>query len=368
MNMNNKLLLGALVTASLGLVGQTPGAPALEGLDPVALVQGKEAPGKNSISVEKGGFLYVFDSEENKKRFLADPDRYGIQNDGICQRMGAPVNGNPDLWTVHQGKIYIFGSPGCHKAFAEAPEKYLDPPAATGLPASVQENGRTNARALLEKAVQAMGSATAVDAVSAYVMQSSRTRRNTQGEEVVNVRRMITAFPARFRIEQVANGRLMFAQVVSPESSFTAFGGGTQELNGSRAKAARSQVERYPLAILRARKQKDFDAAWIGTSTNPEAERVAIFYAGELIELGIDAKSGRVLSLSYAGRSSQGFTGTVTLLYSDFRKTGALELPYKIAGMHNGQPDAGFDVLFDSISIDPALSAEAFQKPARSAR
>src|SRR5215217_1012542 len=102
----------------------------LEGLDPVMLSQGKEVQGDMKYKVTRGQFQYLFASAENKATFEKDPVRYEIQLGGHCARMGAPTAGNADLYFVHNGRIYIFGSEECQTLFKAAPEKYLEVPAA----------------------------------------------------------------------------------------------------------------------------------------------------------------------------------------------------------------------------------------------
>jgi len=80
------------------------------------LVQGKEVEGDTKFKVTQRRFEYLFANAENKATFEKDPARYEIQLDGACARMGAPTTGNPDLYTVHNGRIYIFGSEECQTA------------------------------------------------------------------------------------------------------------------------------------------------------------------------------------------------------------------------------------------------------------
>jgi protein tyrosine phosphatase (PTP) superfamily phosphohydrolase (DUF442 family)/YHS domain-containing protein len=103
------------------------GQLALGGLDPVLLVEGKEAKGEAKYSMARGAFEYRFFSEETRKRFAGTPERYTVQLEGACARMGAPVPGDPQLWLVHDGRIYIFGSEECRKEFRSNPAKYLKP-------------------------------------------------------------------------------------------------------------------------------------------------------------------------------------------------------------------------------------------------
>ena len=107
------LTVALLVTA----MAQPQVTDALEGLDPVMLVQGKEAQGELKITITRGRFRYLFANEANKAAFEKDPARYEIQLGGACARMGAPVTGIADLYTVHNGRIYIFGSEQCKKLF-----------------------------------------------------------------------------------------------------------------------------------------------------------------------------------------------------------------------------------------------------------
>jgi len=114
------IVLAIFVTASAQ--SSSPETP-LEGLDPVMLVQGKEVQGDMKFKVTRGRFEYLFANAENKATFEKDPARYEIQLDGACARMGAPTTGNPDLYTVHNGHIYIFGSEECQTVFKAAPDK-----------------------------------------------------------------------------------------------------------------------------------------------------------------------------------------------------------------------------------------------------
>ncbi len=151
---------------SSALVGQAsaqqrPPADALEGLDPIMLAQGKEAQGEMNITVTRGQFRYMFANAANKAAFEQDPARYEIQLNGACARMGGSVRGTPDLYAVHKGRIYIFGSANCKTLFVAAPEKYLDPADGASVTAAATPEGLKQGQALIDKAVAAMGRAPA---------------------------------------------------------------------------------------------------------------------------------------------------------------------------------------------------------------
>src|SRR5216684_1931855 len=58
---------------------------ALDGLDPVELIQGQKAKGQPQYSAERGDFRYWFKSEENRSKFASDPEKYGLQLGGKCE-------------------------------------------------------------------------------------------------------------------------------------------------------------------------------------------------------------------------------------------------------------------------------------------
>ena len=98
----------------------------LQGLDPVVLVQDKEVMGKAEFSVTRGQFKYWFANAENRARFEKDPARYEIQMEGHCPVV-PDATGNPDLYMVYKGRIYIFATDGCVEEFKAGPENFVKP-------------------------------------------------------------------------------------------------------------------------------------------------------------------------------------------------------------------------------------------------
>jgi YHS domain-containing protein len=104
---------------------QGEGIIALRGLDPVMLVKGKEVKGDAKLAVVKGGFRYLFASEENKSLFEKEPKKYEIQLAGTCPVVPG-ADGDPNLFLVHKGKIYIFASDHCVERFKENPDSFIN--------------------------------------------------------------------------------------------------------------------------------------------------------------------------------------------------------------------------------------------------
>lgn len=77
---------------------------------PVGEKQPKAVPGKASITAEHNGATWAFASEENRDKFLANPEKYAPQYDGHCAygiAQGGKVPANPNLWRIVDGKLYL---------------------------------------------------------------------------------------------------------------------------------------------------------------------------------------------------------------------------------------------------------------------
>ena len=117
------LALGLSISASAVLAGQEYTAAnglAVSGYDVVAYFgleqsdvgtpQPGAVPGRADIFAEHDGATYAFASEANRESFLANPEMYAPQYDGHCAfgvAKGGKVPGNPDLWRIVDGKLYL---------------------------------------------------------------------------------------------------------------------------------------------------------------------------------------------------------------------------------------------------------------------
>lgn len=119
--------VAATVDAHAARVQQTPPSAslALKGLDPVLLVAGQEEMGKPEIIAVHKGYQYQFVSEPHRATFASDPQKYSIQNDTCPVIIGAPID--PDLFAVHEGKIYALGTADCVQQFKSRPTEFVKP-------------------------------------------------------------------------------------------------------------------------------------------------------------------------------------------------------------------------------------------------
>jgi YHS domain-containing protein len=101
----------------------------LRGFDPVAyFTAGKPVRGDPGIKAEHGGVTYRFASEAHKREFLAAPERYVPQFGGFCANGMAyaiPLGGEPEVFKVIAGRLYVFGGRRSKQYFEMDQEKNL---------------------------------------------------------------------------------------------------------------------------------------------------------------------------------------------------------------------------------------------------
>lgn len=369
----NRMLWMILLTVILTVAApaQTQVTEVIDGLDPVMLAQGKEVQGEFQISVTRGRFKYLFATAETKAVFEKDPARYEIQLGGHCARMGAPVTGNPDLYTVHNGRIYIFGSGGCKKLFDATPEKYLEPAGGTSLRLSTTPATLEKGQALLTKAVAAMGGAAKLDGLTSYREKNTTWQQRQMGEVTIK-NDLLLVFPGKMRHERLMpefrDPSVIGKQVlvITPGESF-GIGGprGTFSVPEGVRGQEEQDLNRKPLSLLRARQRPGFQAIALGTGMVGAAkvEQVALTGVGEEFVLGIDPATGRILSLTQQRRGPDGQFGQFVQLFDDYRAVDGLNLPFKVTATFDGQPWRAMSAQVEEIVINGNVETALFEKP-----
>ena len=118
---------------------------ALNGYDPVAFfTDAKPVNGSPSITAEHNGAIYYFASEEHRKIFQADPDKYAPQYGGFCAYGVAEDQLFPvdiSTWQVRDGKLYLNLNPAVEKQFNAHFEKD-NAKAQKNWPGLVKQNGQ----------------------------------------------------------------------------------------------------------------------------------------------------------------------------------------------------------------------------------
>jgi YHS domain-containing protein len=348
------VVFSCAITASAQNASPSPAAVIpLEGLDPVMLTQGKEVQGDMKYKVKRGQFEYLFASAENKATFEKDPTRYEIQLDGYCARMGAPTTGNPDLYLIHDSRIYIFGSEECQTLFKAAPEKYLEVPPPPKSPPTAEMIKR--GQELIAKAVEGLGGAKLDQLVSFQ-------RKDLRADQIKN--NLLLTFPDGMRQETV-RPNFTLVSVVTPSESFFLVNNSAQPMSEAGRSAIHKELNRELIVLLRARMRPEFKAWSTGSDTVGETavERVDVELSGFTTTLGIDPSTGRVLSQIYRGRALGGVFGEIVIKYSDFRTVEGLSLPFKTTATLGDQPVPALSTTAEAIRINGPIDPTTFKKP-----
>jgi hypothetical protein len=119
MTLRRCFLLGFLTMVALSPAhGQTSAreaAVAIDGYDTVAyFTMGKPTKGDPANSFVWNGERYLFASEEHRRLFTADPDKYAPQFSGYCAASlgkGVKVEARPEQWTIVDGRLFLFAGP-----------------------------------------------------------------------------------------------------------------------------------------------------------------------------------------------------------------------------------------------------------------
>jgi len=102
---------------------------AVSGYDTVAyFTEGEPVEGSRMFSTSYQGATWHFKNAENLATFNADPEAYSPQYGGYCayaMAQGDTVSAQPDLWTIHDGKLYLNYSRSVNKTWLAGMEAFI---------------------------------------------------------------------------------------------------------------------------------------------------------------------------------------------------------------------------------------------------
>ena len=125
------LLVGLLGCATLTQSNQifTKDDRAIRGYDPVAyFVDGRPVKGNAKLTHRHKGATWYFTSEENRRAFKENAEKYAPQYGGYCayaMSKGFLVSIDPEAWTVRDDKLYLNYSLGVRKTWLKGVPGYV---------------------------------------------------------------------------------------------------------------------------------------------------------------------------------------------------------------------------------------------------
>ncbi|MGI9433091.1 MAG: YHS domain-containing (seleno)protein [Myxococcota bacterium] len=123
------LLCSVGVAHAVAPVNETFFGVAIHGYDPVAYFdEGAPREGSKEHTLEWRGATWRFASAEHLERFRADPESFAPQYGGYCAyavSQGATADGDPELWAIVDGKLYLNLNPAIQKRWDEDRPGYI---------------------------------------------------------------------------------------------------------------------------------------------------------------------------------------------------------------------------------------------------
>jgi outer membrane lipoprotein-sorting protein len=300
------------------------------------------------------------------------PDRFSIVVVGPSEGRDKPLAA---LGTVHAVDLTIPQPPASAPASApagagaSAGKPAMAPSGAGGSQAGSAgppaADAKAKGAALVAKAVEALGGAAAIDGLKTYKAAGQVIAKTPQGEMTLETKETF-ALPDHFRQDMT----LPFGQVaivVAGADAWMLSPQGEQSMPSSMRGQIEEQVSSTPILLLRHRADAGFEAAAAGDGKAGDVTTalVAITFKGRTTTLGLDPKTGQVLSAAFRGAGPDGTPGDIFQTFSDFRPAQGLTLPFAQVSMRNGEVSATATLSSVAINepVDEALWKRTTPKP-----
>ncbi len=280
-------------------------------VDPVALVRsGEEVPGLESLRLVRHGWEFRFASPENRSEFLRTPEKFLPAQGGACGRMG-PLSGygRGDLYAVHDGRLWLFASPGCRSGFLANPAAMTDPVAPKPRPSAEAQKA---ARRMVEAAGGAAWARASIR-LESYMRVRSGGRLNGQekllawsaGGEVG----LTDSWDGRAYAYTAEAGHGRYS---SPQGSF--------DLSLDQVGALRRSMARSPIGLLKGL------AEGRAVASGVEGRGVEIWLDGAAIQAEA-APDGRLAGMKFLGWNSNLNVAPVTVSAIEWAEKEGLWVP-----------------------------------------
>jgi len=205
------------------------------------------------------------------------------------------------------------------------------------------------------------GGAAKLDAITSLELKRVRTyQADGEDKEHATVTRVL--FPDRFRLDDVWHSGSA-SDFVRGGAGYRIGSDGAWPMDEIVRREFIKSFRRNPLVLLKARNQPGFRAVSAGRGKvgDQDVEWLTIGLDGASSTLGIDATTGRVLSVRYRGRAPSAI-GDVTRTFSDFRDVDGLVLPFAVSTTYNDSA-AVAPRPFAAVTVNAKFDAKLFATP-----
>ena len=217
------------------------------------------------------------------------------------------------------------------------------------------------AKAVMAKAVQALGGEEKLKQVKAVRAVASATQKSPQGDQQAKIEQFIV-YPDRLRMVQPGPGGADMAIVVSPNAGFAAMGEMSQDLPPSMRQELLKQIKFDELYIG----QHSTDGTVNVTLAAPEkvgdadTQVLDIDSSGVHVRWFVDPASGRLLRSQHDEMGPSG-PRQVTTDYSEWKPVDGVMFAFSEKQSSNGED--GSTIKVEDVQVNPAVDSKLFEKP-----
>jgi hypothetical protein len=229
------------------------------------------------------------------------------------------------------------------------------------------EGGATDAKPLIAKAIEARGGKANIEKFKAQTAKFKGTL-TIMGNDLTMTGTTKVQSPDKVRVEanMAAGGQDMkFAQIFNGTKGWQGLNGEFQELDKDALHEASEEQYVNQITDLVGLDNKDLKVQLLGESKVDDKPAVGLRVSSpghRDISLYLDKNSGLVLKTETKGKDPMaGNEYKSETYYSDYRKTGALMLPYKMKVLRDGAPFMTMEV--SDITLAEKLDDKTFEKP-----
>lgn len=238
-----------------------------------------------------------------------------------------------------------------------------EPPSSAAAPPPAATPGAADAgKALVDKAVTAMGGSAVVDGVKAYREETTAVVSTPQGEMELQAALLIGG-PDLVRQEMATPMGTMTMKIAGAAGVVDAGPRGSQPLPETQRLQVLRQVQRSPLFLLQRRAKPGFSAVVAGEGKVGETPvtLVRIEADGDAMTVGIDPASGQIRSVLARGTGPTGAPAEVLTEYGDYQREGGLSVPRTRTSSIAGT--TAQKVTVKKVEVNPAIPSDAFAVP-----
>lgn len=112
-----------LAVGAMPAIAGEPDKVAIKGYDAVAyFTKGQPIKGKSEFEFDWNDAQWLFSNAAHRDMFASDPERYAPRFGDNCSMglaLGKLATANPEVWTIVDGKLYLYFSKGAADSFQQ---------------------------------------------------------------------------------------------------------------------------------------------------------------------------------------------------------------------------------------------------------